>query len=50
MNGPIPSGANYRAARVWVLVDQLLTSATLKDAIASSKDLTGRVPAEHEET
>jgi hypothetical protein len=40
MHGP-PAGANYRAGRLWVLVDQLLTSATLKDALAASKALAG---------
>ncbi|MGP8064510.1 MAG: hypothetical protein ACLP5O_18440 [Acidimicrobiales bacterium] len=41
MEGPLPAGANYRASRLWVLVDQLLVSETLKDAIATSKALTG---------
>lgn len=49
MNGPIPSGTNYRAARVWVLVDQLLTAPNLKAAIASSKALTGDALADQEE-
>jgi hypothetical protein len=34
---PVPNGANYRAARMWVALDLLLTSATLKDAIAATK-------------
>lgn len=49
MNGPIPSGTNYRAARVWVLIDQLLTAPDLKTAIASSKAITGGAPADAEE-
>lgn len=52
MHAPVPAGekgTNYRAARVWVLVDQLLTSNNLKEAIAASKALTGGAPAEEEE-
>lgn len=30
---PIPNGAPYRAQRRWVLLDQLLTSPTLKEAL-----------------
>lgn len=37
---PIPSGVNYRASHVWVLLDQLLTSATLAEAVKTSKALT----------
>ncbi len=48
MNGAIPAGTNYRAARVWVLVDQLLTAPNLKAAIASSKALAGGAPADQE--
>lgn len=33
---PIPSGAQYRASRLWVLLDQLQTSPTLSDALAQS--------------
>lgn len=39
MPRPLPSGTNYRAARVWVLLDQLLTCTTLKEALAASKKL-----------
>ena len=49
MDGPIPSGTNYRAARVWVLIDQLLIAPNLKAAIASSKVLTGGAPADQDE-
>ena len=48
MNGPLPSGTNYRASRLWVLVDQLLTCATLKEAIASTRTLTGSAADEEE--
>jgi hypothetical protein len=34
---PLPSGTTYRAARLWVAVDLLLTSPTLKDAVAATK-------------
>lgn len=37
---PIPSGAAYRASRLWVLLDQLQTSPTLANALAGSKALT----------
>jgi hypothetical protein len=37
---PAPSGGKYRAARVWFLLDQLLTSQTLTEAIRSSKMIT----------
>jgi hypothetical protein len=36
---PIPSGTTYRAARLWVLLDQLQTAPTLKDAIERSRAL-----------
>ncbi|PZS23021.1 MAG: hypothetical protein DLM54_02070 [Acidimicrobiales bacterium] len=42
MQGPLPSGANYRAVRLRVLIDQLLTQPTLKDAYMQSKVLTGQ--------
>jgi hypothetical protein len=41
MHGPLPTGTNYRANHLWVLVDQLLTKETLKDALAATKALTG---------
>ncbi|GAA2617510.1 hypothetical protein [Paractinoplanes durhamensis] len=36
---PIPSGASYRASRLWVLLDQLQTAPTLAAALAGSKSL-----------
>jgi hypothetical protein len=41
-----PGKENYRASRPWVLVDELLTVATLKDAIATSKAITGATSAD----
>lgn len=38
---PLPSGTNYRASRLWVLLDQLLTSPTLKEALVGTRALTG---------
>lgn len=37
---PIPSGTTYRAARIWVILDHLLTSPTLKDARALTVSVT----------
>jgi hypothetical protein len=34
---PFPSGGNYRAARVWFVLDQLLVSGSLREAIRLSK-------------
>lgn len=36
---PIPTGAPYRANRLWVLLDQLRTADTLADAVKSSRKL-----------
>jgi hypothetical protein len=36
---PIPSGKHYRAARVWVLLDQLLISPTLAAAMDGTKQV-----------
>lgn len=36
---PIPTGKNYRAARLWVLLDQLQTAPTLADAIEGTHRL-----------
>jgi hypothetical protein len=36
---PIPSGAQYRAARLWVLLDQLQTAATLAEALEGTRAL-----------
>jgi hypothetical protein len=38
---PIPSGATYRAARLWVILDYLLTCPTLRDARAQTVAVTG---------
>jgi len=37
---PIPSGANYRASRMWVLLDQLLVGPTLAQAMRNTSALT----------
>lgn len=34
---PLPAGTTYRASRLWVALDLLLTAPTLKDAIAATK-------------
>jgi hypothetical protein len=39
---PIANGASYRAARLWVLLDQLQCSKTLAQAIAGTKQLNSR--------
>lgn len=39
---PIPSGTTYRAARIWVILDHLLTSPTLKDARIQTASVTGQ--------
>jgi hypothetical protein len=39
---------HYRAARLWVLVDQALTSPTLKEALARTKALAGTAVREAE--
>jgi hypothetical protein len=52
MHAPVPAGdkgTNYRAARVWVLVDQLLTCSNLKEAIAASRALTSGTPLNEDE-
>jgi hypothetical protein len=36
---PIPTGRNYRAARLWVLLDQLQTAPTLTDALDGTREL-----------
>ena len=41
---PIPSGRTYRASRLWVLLDQLLTSTTLAEALERTTALTDRTP------
>jgi hypothetical protein len=37
---PIPSGGHYRAARVWVILDQLLASGTLQHALEQTRLIT----------
>lgn len=37
---PIPSGASYRASRMWVLLDQLLVGPSLAEAMRSTNALT----------
>lgn len=34
---PFPSGGQYRASRVWFILDQLLVTQSLHDAIQQSK-------------
>lgn len=34
---PIPNGAHYRAQRRWVILDHLLTSPTLRDALQETR-------------
>ena len=38
----VPNGARYRASRMWVILDLLLTSPTLKDALHQSAMITSR--------
>jgi hypothetical protein len=45
---PIPSGMTYRASRIWVILDHLLTSPTLKDARLQTALATGQ-PSEQAE-
>jgi hypothetical protein len=40
---PFPTGVNYRANRIWVLLDQLFTARTLQEAYLSSQELRGEV-------
>lgn len=35
---PLPCGTTYRAARLWVALDLLLSASTLKDALAETKE------------
>jgi hypothetical protein len=37
---PVPNGAHYRAQRRWVILDHLLTSPTLKDALGQTTLIT----------
>jgi hypothetical protein len=41
---PLPAGRNYRATRLWVLLDQLFTAATLEEAHIASQRLRGEAP------
>jgi hypothetical protein len=45
---PLPTGRNYRASRIWVLLDQLFTADTLQAAHIGSQRLRGEIPAEVE--
>ncbi len=45
---PLPSGTNYRASRFWVALDLLLTSSTLKEALAATKARTAATSDEPE--
>lgn len=36
---PVPNGKQYRASRLWVMLDQLLTSASLDEAYMRSRQL-----------
>jgi len=36
---PVPSGVNYRANRLWVLLDQLLVGPTLADGLRATEAL-----------
>jgi hypothetical protein len=38
MPAPLPNGAPYRATRMWVPLDLLLTEATLKEALAKGRE------------
>ena len=38
---PVPSGGSYRASRVWVILDLLLTSGTLREAIEQTRVVSG---------
>ena len=40
---PLPTGINYRANRVWVLLDQLFTAPTLQAALRESQLLRGEL-------
>jgi hypothetical protein len=40
---PLPTGINYRASRVWVLLDQLFTAPTLQAALRESQLLRGEL-------
>ncbi|WP_293003353.1 hypothetical protein [Mycobacterium sp.] len=38
---PLPNGRKYRASRLWVMLDQLQSSATLAEAIEGTRQLRG---------
>lgn len=42
LSGPVPNGARYRASRMWVILDLLLASPTLKDALHQTATITSR--------
>lgn len=39
---PLPAGTTYRASRLWVALDLLLTSTTLKEALATTRVRQGK--------
>ncbi len=47
---PLPTGVNYRAARLWVLLDQLFTAPTLQAALHGSQQLRGELPSDEPPT
>ena len=47
---PLPTGVNYRATRIWVLLDQLFTADTLREAHIESQRLRGELPLDDAET
>ena len=47
---PLPTGINYRANRVWVLLDQLFTAPTLQAALRESQLLRGELPSDEPTT
>jgi hypothetical protein len=42
---PRPGGGRYRASRVWAILDLLLTSGTLREAIEHTRIVTGLIPS-----
>ena len=47
---PLPTGKNYRAGRMWVLLDQLFTAPTLQEALRGSQQLRGELPLDEPPT
>ena len=42
---PLPTGGNYRPARVWAALDLLLTSATMREAVVNTNARRAAEPA-----